>query len=153
MKYSSGFTLIELIVVISILGILAIVLITTINPLGQLAKTRDVGRKNDVAQLKRALESYRTLNGGSYPTTGWVNSTSGTTWIPNMVSSGESRALPIDPKNVQTGGLPWSSPTNYAYYYLSNSWYDGVGGPSCGANPTNFYLLTVHLENAADPLS
>ena len=63
---SGGFTLIELLIVMAILGVLAVVVLVAINPVQQLARTRDAGRKSGVAQLGRALEAYYTSHGGRY---------------------------------------------------------------------------------------
>ena len=45
-----GFTLIELLIVMAILGVLAVVVLVAINPIQQLARTRDTGRKSGVTQ-------------------------------------------------------------------------------------------------------
>lgn len=65
-KYLQGFTLIELLIVMAILGVLAVVVLVAINPVQQLARTRDAGRKAGVAQIGRALEAYYTSHSGSY---------------------------------------------------------------------------------------
>lgn len=61
-----GFTLIELLIVMAILGVLAVVVLVAINPVQQLARTRDAGRKSGIAQIGRALEAYYTSHSGSY---------------------------------------------------------------------------------------
>lgn len=66
MKFSKGFSLMELIIVIAIIGILAAVVLAVINPLEQMAKTRDAGRRNSVSQLGKAVEAYN-ISLGSYP--------------------------------------------------------------------------------------
>jgi len=58
-----GFTLIELLIVISILGILAVAVLSAINPVEQLKKARDAGRKSDAAELLNAHERYFTTFG------------------------------------------------------------------------------------------
>ena len=65
-KLIKGFTLIELLIVMAILGVLAVVVLVAINPVQQLARTRDAGRKSGVAQIGRALEAYYTSHSGSY---------------------------------------------------------------------------------------
>jgi len=65
-KAFKGFTLIELLIVMAILGVLAVVVLVAINPVQQLARTRDAGRKSGVAQIGRALEAYYTSHSGSY---------------------------------------------------------------------------------------
>lgn len=55
-RQKSGFTLIELMVVMIILGILAMLI--SGNVINSLQKGRDARRKNDLAQVQRALEMY-----------------------------------------------------------------------------------------------
>ncbi len=59
-----GFTLIELLVVIAIIGILAAMFLGSFA--GAQARSRDASRKNDLAQIKSALEAYNSAN-GVYP--------------------------------------------------------------------------------------
>ncbi len=61
-----GFTLIELLIVMAILGVLAVVVLVAINPVQQLARTRDAGRKSAVTQVGRALEAFYTTHSGKY---------------------------------------------------------------------------------------
>jgi prepilin-type N-terminal cleavage/methylation domain-containing protein len=53
-----GFTLIELLVVISLIGVLAVAVLSAINPIEQLNKGRDAGRKTDAGQILGALDRY-----------------------------------------------------------------------------------------------
>lgn len=62
---TSGFTLIELIIVITIIGILASILMA--NFMTVRGKTRDAVRKKDTEQIRLALEAYRS-DAGTYPT-------------------------------------------------------------------------------------
>jgi len=55
---NKGFTLIELLVVITLIGILAIAVLSAINPIEQVNKARDAGRRGDSAQLLKAIERY-----------------------------------------------------------------------------------------------
>lgn len=61
-----GFTFIELIVVIAILGILSAIALSVLNPLEQFKKSMDIQRKNDIAQIQRAVEAYY-QDFGKYP--------------------------------------------------------------------------------------
>lgn len=127
---SSGFTLVELLVVMAIVGVLAVGLVVAINPLEMMARARDTTRKQTLGQLQRAIESYRIAN-GNYPSTpsGWCGYTGsawscGTDWIPGLVAAKEVKTLPIDPRHAQTGGptcVSFSWPANYtSYIYYSN---------------------------------
>ena len=82
-----GFTLIELLIVMAILGVLAVVVLVAINPVQQLARTRDAGRKSGVAQLGRSLEAYYTSHGGSYLA-------ESATFVQNLVDAGEISTVP-----------------------------------------------------------
>lgn len=64
--YKKGFTLIELLIVIAVLGILATAILSAINPMEQMRKARDAGRKSDAAELLNAYERYYTTF-GEYP--------------------------------------------------------------------------------------
>lgn len=70
------------------MGVLAAVLLIAINPVQQLARTRDTGRKSAVAQLGHANEAYSVNNNGVY-----VPETAGA-WITALVTAGEISAVP-----------------------------------------------------------
>lgn len=53
-----GFTLIEYLVVITILATLIGGLVLTLNPFGQIEKSEDASRRQDIQQVKNALEAY-----------------------------------------------------------------------------------------------
>jgi prepilin-type N-terminal cleavage/methylation domain-containing protein len=84
---SGGFTLIELLIVMAILGVLAVVVLVAINPVQQLARTRDTGRKSSVTQLGHALEAYYTARNGQYVS-------ASTLWINTLTTSGELSTVP-----------------------------------------------------------
>ena len=83
-----GFTLIELLIVIAVLGVLAAVVLVAINPLEQLARGRDAGRKNTAGQLHNAVQAFYTARGGQYPTK--------FQWLDNLATAGE---LTVPPQN------------------------------------------------------
>jgi prepilin-type N-terminal cleavage/methylation domain-containing protein len=64
-KASSGFTIVELLIVIVVIGILAALVVTTYNGIQQ--KARDTERKTDVNAMHGQLEAYQAQN-GKYPT-------------------------------------------------------------------------------------
>jgi len=66
-KSSSGFTLIEVLMVIALIGILAGVVISVINPTKTQSIARDGIRKENLAKLASAVEAYRQAE-GKYPT-------------------------------------------------------------------------------------
>ncbi len=82
-----GFTLIELLIVIAILGVLAIVVLVAINPVQQLERTRDSGRKSTVTQLGHAVQAYYTSRGGTF-----INESN--TWISDLSNAGEISLIP-----------------------------------------------------------
>lgn len=147
---AQSFTLVEILVVMAILSVIVVGLVIAINPFRQIAKAQDITRKTALTSIKKSLDSYY-LTYGHYPqTSGWVNSTHGSMWIPGLVESGSAKKIPVDPTNNQTGGTPSSSVNNFAYYYRSDDWYDGVGGPDCDANSSNSYILTARLADSSD---
>lgn len=103
-----GFTLIELLIVMAILGVLAVVVLVAINPVQQLARTRDAGRKSAVQQVGRALQAYSTTHGGSFlrddhPTLGDGNCDAdgdfnrlNGEWISCLVEAGELSTVPSE---------------------------------------------------------
>lgn len=99
---NKGFTLIELLIVMAILGVLAVVVLVAINPVQQLARTRDAGRKSGVAQLGRSMEAYYTSRGGTYIT-------ESTAWIGDLVASGEISTVPSQISEGVTGYTACSS--------------------------------------------
>lgn len=127
-RKTNGFTLVELLVVVSIIGILVVAALAILNPIAQIQKGNDSKRKEDLAQIQRALEThYHDL--GRYPASdssyqilysgspiAW-----GGSWSPYMSS------VPKDPR---------SPSRNYVYYATSN-------GQS--------YFLYAYLERANDP--
>lgn len=91
-----GFTLIELLVVISIIGVLASLVLVNFNAARE--RTRDVQRKSDLDQVKKALRMYYNDN-NSYPVAGVLS------WGSVFQSTGGMvymKILPQDPTGGQT---------------------------------------------------
>lgn len=108
--FSKGFTLIELLVVIAILGILAGAVLVAVDPLEQLARGRDSGRKSTINQLGRALQAFYTTQ-SAYPT-------GNTTWMQPLVNIGEIKVQPANPAPqgyATTCGAAAFSQNNYCY--------------------------------------
>lgn len=118
MRKNKGFTLIELLVVIAIIGLLASIVLVSLN--SARGKARDVKRISDLHQIVLALEMYYDDHGYYPPSScgwdcnGYLFSTSGTNWIPALVSEGYMSVTPVDPKNNAAG--PWVT-GNYSYSY------------------------------------
>jgi|SRR3989344_8014732 len=120
---SKGFTLIELLIVIAVLGVLAAVVLVAIDPVQQLARGRDAGRKSTIGQLGRAMQAYYTSTGVYPPETG-VNSWMGSPVSPAnniLVTSGEIKSFPANPAYAVPGaGIP-CSPNNVNGYCFDAS--------------------------------
>lgn len=59
-----GFTMIELLVVIAVIGVLAVAVLSAINPIEQINKGRDTGRRSDSGEVLGATERF-------YASIGW----------------------------------------------------------------------------------
>ncbi len=138
---SSGFTLVELLIVIAIIGTLAVVVLVAINPVQQLAKTRDTGRKSTTQQLGHSLEAYAVNNNGSYVP-------EATTWMTSLVTAGELTSAPGAINYAVTGvtacttNTPAAGSAGNGYCYATTG-----GGATPGGGPVIIYS---RLEATAD---
>jgi len=128
-----GFSLIELLVVMSIVGLMSSVIL--VNLTKSTRKSRDARRKNDIAQLQKAIQLYfddkrvfppNADNDGA----GWDESNDGS-FLDTLVSSGYLKQQIVDPRNTAT----------FSYsYQLYNQ-----GSTNC---TSTFYILGVRkFEN------
>lgn len=85
-RLSKGFTLIEILIVVVLLGILAVAVLSAINPIEQIRKARDSGRKSDAAELLNSYERYYTTF-QEYPLSGATFAASATAADDNSISS------------------------------------------------------------------
>lgn len=115
---SSGFTLVELLVVIAVLGVLAAVVLIAINPVEQLARGRDAGRKNGLGQIHNSLQAYYTSHGGEY-------FPAAVGWLSVLVTAGEIKTVPPAINYSVTGsagcttlGEPAVTPSGGLYCYV-----------------------------------
>jgi prepilin-type N-terminal cleavage/methylation domain-containing protein len=106
----SGFTLVELLVVIAIIGVLAVVILVAINPVQQLARTRDAGRKSSITQLGHALEAYATTHAGVFVA-------ESATWATDIVNAGELTVVPAPILYSITGITPCVTLAQNDYCY------------------------------------
>jgi general secretion pathway protein G len=88
---SSGFTLMELLIVITIIGLLMAASVT--NWFAQLQKSFDSKRKADLYKIKNAFNEYYN-DFGSYPGTTILNSCGG-----SVLSNQGLRSIPCDPES------------------------------------------------------
>ena len=85
---TSGFTLVELLIVMVIIGILAAATIVAINPVRNINQAKDSNVKTDISQIVHALKAYLTTNEGKYPDVG----------IPPLQNLVVSKDLDVVPK-------------------------------------------------------
>ncbi|HSA83424.1 MAG TPA: type II secretion system protein [Patescibacteria group bacterium] len=113
-RLSVGFTLIELLIVIAILGVLAGGILVAINPLEQLSRGRDAGRKTTIQQLGNAVQSYYTSQGAVYPTEDNV-------WMTTLQTSGELKTTPNNPSGTgYVSGCTGGGAVQNGYCYQTN---------------------------------
>ncbi len=151
MKRTSGFTIVELLIVIVVIGILAAITMVAFN--GVQERARDAQRAQDVKTIVKALEVYY-LDVGHYPmsqcgsscpagkkiNSSWATTSDGT-WsileealVPKYIS-----ALPSDPLASTDDAAGIYGGFNYDYV---------VPGSWCNATWGQMYLLTYNLEAA-----
>jgi prepilin-type N-terminal cleavage/methylation domain-containing protein len=119
-SYSSGFTLIEILLVVAAIAILAGIVILAINPSKQLAEMRNTQRRADVNTILNAVYQYAIDSNGLLPT-GITSSTCATvaaneicktegtcTGLVNLsvLTANEKYliSMPIDPNTTSTNG-------------------------------------------------
>ncbi len=127
---STGFTLVELLVVVAIIGILSSIVLASLN--GARQKGRDAKRIADVKQMQLALELYYDAN-SSYPSATDFNNGI-------LVTDGYIAVMPVDPLNT--------APNTYSYYSGLNA--DGVTGCTGAGATCSKYVLGALLESSTN---
>ena len=137
MKRTSGFTIVELLIVVVVIAILAAITIVSYNGIQQ--RANNTRRASDIEVAAKAIEMYYAQH-GSYPVTGTTagdvrtdsNCSVGTRtadWIPGVVPAFISKLPQSDGKNpngANTGCYKyWSNGSSY----LVSAWIAVEGGP------------------------
>ncbi len=151
LTYKKGFTLIELLVVISIISLLSSIVLSALN--SARSKARDAHRKQDIEQIKLAMNLYYHAN-GLYPAVGgststglgiaWANSGDASWTALQTALSPYISSLPKDPLDT-INNTEWAL-NGYHYSYFA---YPGNGYNGCRAG--QYYWLVYHLETASGP--
>jgi len=142
MRLKKGFTLIELLVVISIIGMLTALIVVNFNAARE--RARDVQRKSDLNQIKRALRMYYNDYDG-YPNTGSGNTIAG------CGAAGDADC-------TWDGATGWTAGSDGMVYmkilsqdplYDDQSYSYYAGALSCSEGTNDFRLVAV-LANKSD---
>jgi prepilin-type N-terminal cleavage/methylation domain-containing protein len=106
LKFSSGFTIVELLVALAVLAIISTAVVIAINPAEQMAKSRDTNRKATVKQLATALEAMNitkcsgTSCSATYPTTNQISSNEVSARWASYVVGGGNCGGPCTPRYI-----------------------------------------------------
>ncbi len=146
-KPKGGFTLIELIIVIAIIGIIGSIGFYGYQSSQQ--KARDAQRKNDLQQVKKALEAAKNdcLAGSYYPWIGGGGGSDKYISITNMLkNNGYLASSPQDPKFINPGEVP-------KYWYIETTGQTPNVCKNSGVDIQGIrdYYLYAHLEITNDP--
>jgi len=64
-----GITLIEFILVIGVIAILTGIIVASQNPLGQLARNRNIQRRNDITEIAQVVHQFKIHHKNQFPKT------------------------------------------------------------------------------------
>ncbi len=148
-RTSSGFTIVELLIVIVVIAILAAITVVAYN--GIQARARDTQRKSDVAALVKAFELYYADNGmypvssGSTAINSAWSSTADSSWS-SLIGQLQPYAtnLPLrDPVHNPGNSTIGSGGTSHSYDYYSSI---STSANNCGADIRQMYILVYKLD-------
>lgn len=138
---SSGFTVVEIIVVVLIIGILATILILTYSGIQQ--RQHNSTRIADIKLIQSNLETEYAQS-GVYPTLAEINST---TWRKANFKNLDINSM-IDPSNKSSSPTFTATPTkNYYSYQVTAS--NGVSPCDNKTVACGKYVLTATLEGGS----
>ena len=136
-KTTSGFTIVELLIVIVVIAILAAITAVAYN--GIQARARDNRRSNDSTEIQKALELYK-IDNNDYPTSGggyYESTNANWTTLATALKPYMSN-LPVDPLND----------ANHYYRYIRPA---GTSYGCSDGSRGNFYVLWfIGYEQAAN---
>lgn len=172
-KTTSGFTIVELLIVIVVVGILAAISLVAYSNVQ--SRTRDAKRLTDVKSIQKGLELYKTEY-GTYPahiaatTTDLPSGFAGVygcptcysysvatngTWLRNLTDSGKLSQVPISTPNDNSNFyMYWrSGPNGYntctqEFYILVVNGFEGTPP----ANSSSVYCTTAHFTTGTGRL-
>ena len=131
-KTTSGFTIVELLIVIIVIGVLASISVVAFN--GVRAQALESEKKSKLSQIQKALELYKVSN-GTYPGVNQIGGSSGAQLI-GMTLQGVS--VSESPNAGIEGGWTDAGSRNIRYMTAENP--DGSGF-ACGMSPCGSYWL------------
>jgi type II secretion system protein G len=151
-KTTSGFTIVELLIVIVIIGILAAITIIAYNGMQQ--RARDTRRASDASNIVKALESYHIVH-GNFPTAtanpgvgGFEVSTDQQGSFMEYLQGDYFNQVPLDPIN--------NSSHQYRYYLYDAAQLAAYGCPTDKGSLMVFYAIGFEVYGNApkgsDPL-
>lgn len=120
MKKTTGFTIVELVVVIAVIGILAAISITSYTQTQR--KARDTEREADISVIQSALETFYEKN-GNYPGTTDMSNAAFLTGTLNLPSSAVVAPGSTTSSDISSGT---ASSTVSSYGYIPQKYISGT---------------------------
>jgi len=141
---SSGFTIVELLIVIVVIGILATLVIVTFSGIQQ--KGRNSQRQTDINALQSHVEAYY-ASAGSYPTASMINDDA---WRAKNMKGLDVEALK-DPKGTtKLAGAATATAYGYAPLVGASTACTETGTGDTRTADCDNYSLTAKQENGDD---
>ena len=140
-KTTSGFTIVELLIVIVVIGVLASISVVAFN--GIKARALQSEKTSKSTEIRKALERFKITN-DRYPGTSEIGGSAGATLI-GMSLSAVTPSNSDYPNNGIEGGWLGTNDKNFKYMAWPNP--DGSGF-TCNSGPCQSFLLQYN-----DPVS